>query len=104
MHLSTFSEGTSFGIFQASCRKKSICWFMLKFMDSRMSRLRAFVSASLYGSCLAPLFEWAEMSYEVAMTVSFEKPCRILSQDAQRSALVSPERRQLLLEKYERAS
>jgi hypothetical protein len=47
---------------------------------------------------------YEEMSSEVAMTVSFEKPCRILSQDAQGSALVLPERRQLLLEKYERAS
>jgi hypothetical protein len=56
------------------------------------------------GTRLAPLFEWAEMSYEAAMTVSFEKPCRVLSQDAHGGVLVSPERRQLLLENCERAS
>jgi hypothetical protein len=44
------------------------------------------------------------MSYEAAMTVSFEKPCRVLSQDAHGGVLVSPERRQLLLENCERAS
>jgi hypothetical protein len=44
------------------------------------------------------------MSYEDAMTVCFEKPCRILSQDAQGRVLVSPEGRQLPLEKYDRLS